>query len=52
MPVQAVLNHGMVHEMTEGTWDNVMYINIRSVSLGMQVCLQSISGPAGPCEWS
>ena len=27
-------HHGLVHEMTEDTWDNVMSINSRSVFLG------------------
>ncbi|CAF9937101.1 hypothetical protein IMSHALPRED_011023 [Imshaugia aleurites] len=34
-------NHGMVHEMTEETWDNVMNINSRSVFLGCKyACAQ------------
>ena len=34
-------HHGMVHEMTEETWDNVMNINSRSVFLGCKyACAQ------------
>ena len=34
-------NHGMVHEMTEETWDTVMGINSRSVFLGCKyACAQ------------
>lgn len=34
-------NHGMVHEMTEETWDDVMSINSRSVFLGCKyACAQ------------
>ncbi len=34
-------NHGMVHEMTEETWDSVMSINSRSVFLGCKyACAQ------------
>ena len=34
-------HHGMVHEMTEETWDTVMSINSRSVFLGCKfACAQ------------
>ena len=33
-------HHGMVHEMTEATWDNVMNINSRSVFLGCKYACQ------------
>lgn len=34
-------NHGMVHEMTEETWDNVMATNSRSDFLGCKyACAQ------------
>ena len=34
-------HHGLVHEMTEDTWDNVMSINSRSVFLGCKyACAQ------------
>lgn len=37
-------NHGMVHEMTERTWDHVMTTNSRSVFLGCKyACAQFMS---------
>ena len=37
-------HHGMVHEMTEQTWDNVMNVNSRSVFLGCKyACAQFLN---------
>ena len=48
-------NHGMVHEMTEDTWDSVMTINSRSVFLGCKyACAQFMSQaphPSGHRGW-
>ena len=48
-------NHGMVHEMTEETWDTVMAINSRSVFLGCKyACAQFMNQsphPSGHRGW-
>ena len=48
-------NHGMVHEMTEETWDSVMSINSRSVFLGCKyACAQFMKQephPSGHRGW-
>lgn len=48
-------HHGMVHEMTEETWDNVMSINSRSVFLGCKsACSQFMNQaphPSGHRGW-
>ena len=48
-------NHGMVHEMTEDTWDTVMAINSRSVFLGCKYAcaqfLQQLPHPSGHRGW-
>lgn len=48
-------NHGMVHEMTEETWDSVMSINSRSVFLGCKyACAQFMDQaphPSGHRGW-
>ena len=37
-------HHGMVHEMTEETWDHVMNVNSRSVFLGCKyACAQFLN---------
>lgn len=39
-------HHGLVHEMTEDTWDNVMSINSKSVFLGCKyACAQFMKQP-------
>ena len=48
-------HHGMVHEMAEETWDNVMNVNSRSVFLGCKyACAQFINQephPSGHRGW-
>lgn len=48
-------NHGMVHEMTEETWDSVMSVNSRSVFLGCKyACAQFMNQaphPSGHRGW-
>ena len=48
-------HHGMIHEMTEETWDNVMNINSRSVFLGCKyACAQFMNQtphPSGHRGW-
>ena len=48
-------HHGMVHEMTEETWDTVMSINSRSVFLGCKfACAQFMMQephPSGHRGW-
>lgn len=48
-------HHGMVHEMTEETWDSVMSINSRSVFLGCKyACAQFMKQtphPSGHRGW-